>query len=250
MNLEQLRTELNATYERLRSHPSIQGGSAEFVDQLSAPLLIQPTQRWLDGEHRVLVVGQETREWGPNLVNTFAAFSSHADAVDQVLETYREFSFGATLPSAFWSHFKDLRQAFDSGNAGFESSVLWTNLYRVSVEVATGKDKYNYSAERNSTPTQRTALRDLSRTVLLEEIRLLEPTMVVFFTGPNYDAALKDVFQGAVLSAVEPFTARQMSWVQHPALPTQSIRSYHPGYMNRAKPPFFDRLLEVLAAKP
>jgi hypothetical protein len=248
MNLEQLRIELNTTYERLRSNPSIQGLSAEFVDQLSAPLLIQPTQRWLDGKHRVLVVGQEPREWGPNLVNTFAAFAARADAVDQVLNCYREFSFGG--PGYFWTHFKDLRQAFDSSSTGFESSVLWTNLYRVSVEVATGKDKYNYSAERNTTLIERTALRDLSRDVLLEEIRLLEPTMVVFFTGPNYDAALKDVFQGAVLSAVDPFTARQMSWVQHPALPTKSIRSYHPGYMNRAKPRFFDRLLEVLAAKP
>jgi hypothetical protein len=247
MNLEQLQTELNAVYESLRSNSSLQGLSAEFVDLLSAPLLIQPTQRWLDGEHRVLVVGQETREWGPDLVNTFAAFSSHADAVDQVLKCYREFSFGGS--GYFWTHFKDLRQAFDSSSAGFESSVLWTNLYRVSVEVATGQGKYNYSAERSTSPIERAALRALSRDVLLEEIKLLEPTMVVFFTGPNYDAALKDVFQGAVLSAVEPFTARQMSWVQHPALPAKSIRSYHPGYMNRAKPPFFDRLLEVLAAK-
>jgi hypothetical protein len=248
MNLEQLQTKLNALYESLRSNSSLQGLTTEFVDRLSAPLLIQPTQRWLNGKHRVLVVGQETGDWGKGPVDHLAAFSSHTDAVSQMLAAYREFDFGANYrASPFWTHFKALRQAFDSSENGFESSVLWANLYRVSVHPIEGQS--SYSVERNTSPIERAALRALSRNVLLEEIRLLEPTMVVFFTGPNYDAALKDVFQGAVLSAVEPFTARQISWVQHPALPTKSIRSYHPGYMNRAKPPFFDRLLEVLAAK-
>jgi hypothetical protein len=246
MNLEQLQTELNAMYERLRTHSGIQELSAEFVDRLSAPLLIEPTQQWLNGKHRVLVVGQETREWGSYSVKKLAAFSSSSDAVSQVLNRYREFSFGGA--GYFWTYFKSLRQVFDSQSEGFESSVLWTNLYRVSVEADKEEVEDNYSVERNTTLIERAALRAMSREVLLEEIRLLEPTMVVFFTGPNYDAALTDVFQGAVLSAVEPFTARQMSWVQHPALPKKSIRSYHPGYMNRAKPPFFDRLLEVLAA--
>jgi hypothetical protein len=69
---------------------------------------------------------------------------------------------------------------------------------------------------------------------LTEEIRILQPTAVVFFSGPNYDEALRDEFPGLQFAGVdERRYARRFAKVIHNSLPDRSFRSYHPGYLVR-----------------
>jgi len=66
------------------------------------------------------------------------------------------------------------------------------------------------------------------------EVRILDPTAVVFFTGPRYDAILRSEFPGLELNAVAGHTSRQFAEAVHPALPNSAFRTYHPRYLRRS----------------
>ncbi len=89
---------------------------------LTAPLLVNPTERYLSAKRRVLVLGQETRQWGWHATELHAAragclaappadawnladFLANEDGVDAMLAAYRAFAFaehdGIVRRSAF-----------------------------------------------------------------------------------------------------------------------------------------------------
>jgi hypothetical protein len=70
--------------------------------------------------------------------------------------------------------------------------------------------------------------------VIKKEISVFEPDVVIFFTGPNYDDIMKDVFGPLALSPVhDDFSVRQLARVESESLPTLSFRTYHPNYLWR-----------------
>ena len=67
-----------------------------------------------------------------------------------------------------------------------------------------------------------------------EEVRLLSPDVVVFFTGPAYDDRLVITFPGARLLPVKSMSSNAIVRVVHCGLPTATFRTYHPGYLRRS----------------
>lgn len=67
--------------------------------------------------------------------------------------------------------------------------------------------------------------------MLAAEVEILEPNIVVFFSGPYYDEHIKSSFSGCRFESVDGFTQREMSRVHHELLPSHAYRVYHPKYM-------------------
>ena len=70
--------------------------------------------------------------------------------------------------------------------------------------------------------------------LLRAELNALQPTLIVFVTGPHYDAYLSDEFDGTSFEALGTYKPRVVAKVTSPALCAPAYRTYHPGYLNRS----------------
>ena len=112
-----------------------------------------------------------------------------------------------------------------------EETFLVTNLFRCTLDIEVNPDSRSPLA---GTPGDIQQILDWQCGCLAGEVRILEPTAVVFFTGPNYDAILRNEFPGLELNAVAGHTSRQFAEAVHPALPNSAFRTYHPSYLRRS----------------
>lgn len=65
---------------------------------------------------------------------------------------------------------------------------------------------------------------------LKEEIKIINPDIVLFLTGPDYDDYIKAQLDGVKFHKLEnsDYEKRQFARVEHKALPKKSFRIYHP----------------------
>jgi hypothetical protein len=210
----------------------------------SAPLLLSLHSKWSKCPTKLLIVGQETNGWGLNAtssgtlaLNTLEEFALSASGVSAMISAYKTFDFARTYHnrnSAFWRAFRYLEDEV----AEAPCSAMWTNLFKVDV---------SGSVLKNCKVKHRRLLRAAQSGLLAEEIRLLKPQIVVFFTGPHYDDELIDAFPDVTLSQLLPSRdAREAALVHSAALPVCSIRTYHPTYLQRSRR--WSLLEEVAAA--
>lgn len=199
----------------------------------SAPLLISPRQSWKRCPTRLLIVGQETNGWGAPAstkakegVSTLEQFCAHPDGVKSMLSAYRSFDFAKNYQhrnSAFWRAFRHLEDRV----ADARCEAMWTNLYRVDVDG---------SVMKHCTAEHRRLLAKAQSGLLAAETRLLQPRVVVFFTGPIYDEELIRAFPDASFEQLwSDRPVREAAIVKSKALPTMSIRIYHPTYLQRSQ---------------
>ena len=197
---------LRATYERALT---IYRATVPAAPTLAQPFLVAVPADYERSTRRLMIVGQETFGWGERYAGGVA---SAAD----LMALHAEFDLGRYYrPSPFWQAAHQLHAALNPD--GPARAFVWNNL----VKVDAGRGRQPAEVEDA-----------VSRLELLPaEIRLLAPDVVVFLTGPRYDARLLAAFPGATLDPAASAVAR----VQHSDLPTQSFRTYHPAYLRRAK---------------
>jgi hypothetical protein len=118
---------------------------------------------------------------------------------------------------------------------------MWSNLFRVD---------WNDGSVLKADKADLEMIRAAQRGVLRDEIAILEPRAVVFFTGPNYDFELKDEFGGVDFQALGNVPVRRLARLAHPALPQKTFRTYHPGFLKRSKQWHFIRLIASLITSP
>ena len=106
------------------------------------------------------------------------------DGVSTMFSLYRWYGLGRRNPklnSPFWRGFRALDAAVNTRL----DSALWTNLFKVNV---------GGSVMRNCTKAEITRLHKVQEGLLWHEVEVLKPDIVVFFTGPDYDPALRAEF--------------------------------------------------------
>jgi len=194
-----------------------------------------PHERWNSTQQKVLIVGQETRRWvydpgevgAPgDPINNFRDFMHAEDGVSAMWNLYRWYALGRANPklnSPFWRGFR----AFDSAVNRSRDAALWTNIFKVNV---------NGSVMKNCRAAEISALKRLQKGLLHEEIQILRPDVVVFFSGPRYDAALRFEFPDMEVSPLFRRTPTSAACViRAEGLPPRTIRTYHPEYLQRSR---------------
>lgn len=254
-----MRQELEAIYERYRTQAI--DLLAEDLKTLSPPLLVRPTDRWARSQKRILLVGQETfgwsfhaddtsfpyytYRWKFNPMKSMIDFRTASDAVLAMTSAYEFFSFSEYQPSnrnaPLWSFYRELRQITGDKLSGFDSAVLWTNLYR---------QDFNGGPIWKAPKHIRDEVSLMNRRILREEVAVLKPTDVIFCTGPDYDEELSRQFSGITYDeAVDGVPVRQLARLSHGELPESSFRIYHPNYIRRSgRRSLLDRLIEMVGA--
>lgn len=200
----------------------------------SPPLLLLPHERWKAARVKVPIVGQETRRWlydpnqvgqPGNAINNFRDFLQAKDGVGAMWNLYSWYALGRahpTLNSPFWRGFR----GFDSAVNDARDAALWTNVFKVNV---------NGSVMKNCRAAEVAALQKLQFGLLREEIEILKPEVVVFFSGHRYDSTLRIEFPDMEILPFSPrMPASAVGIIRAAGLPERTIRTYHPEYLQRS----------------
>ncbi len=234
-NSQEAQKSLNALYEKFHAATTI---PETFAAKLSSPLLLSVSDAWLSSSHRVVIIGKEVLGWAfeqgryyewPYLpLRDFNDFKGHSNAVEELVYAYRAFEFSKhqseNYHGCFWTAYRKLRAELEGD---VEGSVLWTNLFRMSVG-GWGP------VPLRCNPEELKLLQEKQFGLLEKEISILGPNAVIFFTGPNYDEALSHEFPGTKFESMGSRPTRKLAMISHPKLPHCSVRTYHPSYLRRA----------------
>lgn len=180
--------------------PGIQGSLISFND-VSSPLFLSVTEEYEQSKIKVLIVGQQTNGWDV-LTNS----------TDEILECYTDFQMGVNYRnSPFWRAACQLNDEINP--VGPERAFLWSNLVKVDQD-----------GERPSNIVEELIGKS---DLLQEEMRILQPQVVIFLTGPYYDERLEATFPGIENTQMSRWTRKLYS--KH--LPDKSYRTYHPSWL-------------------
>jgi len=170
-------------------------------DDLAGPFLMSPDQHYRKQKKPLLIVGQETNGW-----------TYHIDEIQKQMDTYEEFEVGKGFDSTtFWNVTRKVENAL--GNE--PHSCAWTNLSKF--DLYGGKSYGKYEKVISSVDK-----------ILVDEIKIINPKVCLFFTGPDFDLRLKKVFEGVKFEPIGNWNVKQFCRLIHPELPEYSFRSYHP----------------------
>lgn len=183
------------------------------------PLLLQlPNENQYEkADIKIMFVGQETNDWE----NTFGSYS-----ITELQSTYSDFmTSDSSKNSPFWSFIKNWMHSIKEANPESSLSMVWNNIHKLGRVEDTGAP---------SSTIQDIAYKDFE--IFEKELEVLKPNMVVFFTSHRYDNALEKHLPGIKFFPLKDYSENQIVLCSHPSLPSTSIRTYHPGYLNRLKP--------------
>lgn len=214
----------------------------QLRERLGCPFFPFPRDRWQQARHRILLVGQEPFEWGFNSGEhypwphpdlwTLPEALGYPRSVDALTWAYKIHTY--EIPSPY--HPTPFTRAFDHfiSRADHDNSVdvVSTNIFRCVLRIDEQPDS---RSSLNGSDDDLRRILDWQRGCLTEEISTINPTAVVFFTGPRYDDVLRDEFKDIQFVAVDNRPAREFARVSHERLPKCSVRTYHPGYLVRTR---------------
>jgi len=202
--------------------------SREAGEKCSLPLLMNmPAEdAWQNNRRRILFVGQESLNcWGEDVYNKLFDTADTPQFIDALMGKYKDFNFSAGnhryANSPFWRTFRQL------GDPA-KGEILWSNIF-----------KFDYKGgavlRRKDDPAPTSEIYRAQNTLLSEEIRLLQPTAIIFFTGPFYDEAIISEFPDVKIEAFGPEKVRAFAKLSSAQLTMPAFRLYHPNYLSRKK---------------
>ena len=167
-----------------------------------------------------MIIGQETNSWGGEMYG-----ESELQTPENLMNLYDIFvNIDRGYNSPYWNFIKNIQNLISS-----DTKVVVNNIVKVGKKRGMGCDDYinNLTLQHFN--------------VLLKEIEILKPNLLLFLTGPNYDARIKatlgDMNIVPVVQSVFPsINERQFAEIRfiNDKLPT-AYRCYHPGYLKRSR---------------
>jgi len=197
--MSKTQTELNRLYA---AHWQSISDIRKANPELSPPLLVKVPEKYFSQRPKLMVIGQQTLGWC-------------GQTIEELLTCYEHFNFGKDYhASPFWNVTRNIEKAL--GVEAFQ--IAWSNLNRC--DFAGGRPQADLEERIFS-----------SFPVLADEVGLLGPQVVVFFSGPYFDAHIRRSFHGCVFANVDKFSQNQLCRIEHNGLPHHSYRTYHPKYL-------------------
>jgi len=162
---------------------------------------MSPSAIYSQQKFPLLIIGQETNGWLDSPKN-----------LQNMLTSYEKFNVGETYRSSpFWSITRKLESIL--GNERY--SCAWTNLSKFDVN------------NKRATGTYEKAISTLDN-LLIDEIKIVTPSICRFLTGPAFDERVKRIFPSIEFVPIQGWNSSQFCKLKHPYLPEHTYRSYHP----------------------
>jgi hypothetical protein len=161
---------------------------------------------------KVMLFGQETNDW-------HGAYSSIKAPLEE-MNKYKTFWIDKRSD---YSNVGVLMQTFNNLQKDFDDvCFLWNNIIKIG---KTGK----------GTPKDLIEWQKNWFDITKKEIELINPQMMIFFTGHYYDKFIKKTFGEFKQIQIEDFDIKsicQLSFINYPQI--VAYRTYHPNYLRRS----------------
>ena len=165
-------------------------------------------------KYKILIVGQENDGWGMEDNARLSMFAT-LDFLDS--KDYNDIRPFFSFPYKFCKSINNLGDIQDSKKTYF----TWANLREFSFN----------ETPKTSLGKEAQSIIDNEFNILEEEIKIINPDIVLFLTGPTYDYYIKNQLKGVEFKTVENYQIGQFARVEHKSLPDNSFRIYHPFYL-------------------
>lgn len=162
-------------------------------------------------KYKILIVGQENDGWGIEDNARLSMFAT-LDFLDS--KDYNDRRPFFSFPYKFCKSINNLEDIKDSKKTYF----TWVNLREFSFD----------ETPKTSLGKEAQSMIDNEFNILEEEIKIINPDIVLFLTGPDYDFDIEKQLKGVEFKTVENYHIREFARVEHEALPKNSFRIYHP----------------------
>lgn len=184
-------------------------GNEDTADY-EGPLLMHCwEEKYNKSNKKLLFIGQETNGW-----NGFLRPTSE-DIIDKILEVYKNFELGARYNSIFLQALNYINKKINNA----ELNYMWTNVLKFG---RSGKGRPDDLIQEQEI---------IHFNILLQEINILKPDAIIFFSGPYYDQDISQRIDGVQFSKCSKHDSRILSKLKHTNLPDKTFRTYHPNYL-------------------
>ena len=194
--------------------PILQDESIEVKPANPLLLYIDDEEKYQNADIRVMIFGQETNSW----------YDERGATVEDVQDLYDGFFNGGDCwkySGQFWNGISRFITLLKEKYPNKKIELLWNNIVKIGKQDDKGfPPDYIYEIEREVF------------NVIPQELEILKPNLVVFFTGPNYDSIIKDNFGELIYTALPDSTDRQLSRLNLNGVQF-AYRTYHPNYLWR-----------------
>ncbi|MFZ4547319.1 MAG: hypothetical protein ACOYN4_07790 [Bacteroidales bacterium] len=184
--------------------------------------------------YKVLYIGQEASG------GFLGGVEDKVNTDEKLINKYKHFNMGKEegngkeyrRRSAFWRTVWAINQELNPELEN-ENCFLWTN---VSKYCTTEGKPISYDDHA-------WIVKEMN--ILQEEIKIANPDVVIFFSGPNYDDKICIQFDDSLVfeQVDETIPLRELARVKHRKLPENSFRTYHPKYLQIANKHYYIQLI-------
>lgn len=179
------------------------------------PLLIAPPKDYASSTLKVMYFGKETNGWE-------GAFKD-SKGVQHLLGVYDAFvnnGGAAKYRGPFWNAIRRFNTVLSKLVPSL--SFTYNNIIKV------GKDW-----SKGTPPESVLRWQENWFQVIREEVRILSPDVIIFFTGPDYDRFIEKAFGPVGLEKIGNRIVRQLARLTSTGLPNATFRTYHPNFLYR-----------------
>lgn len=185
------------------------------TSKLTNPLYINYDDK-SENKMKVMFFGQETYDWEGLCRST---------SIDKMLEVYDEFYIKGNCfknrGGSFWNEFKHFSLRLREKFSDKDIETYWNNIIKVG--------KYNDKGH----PDIKSVESIIKYPIILEELDTINPDIIIFYTGPNYDKFIDVIFKSPEYKQVnEAFSIHELARIVSPHLPANTFRTFHPQGLN------------------
>jgi hypothetical protein len=177
--------------------------------EIAGALLMSPRENYAKQSFPFFIIGQETNGWG-----IFSDVVTEEECVG-MMSVYENFNVGENYyATPFWNVTRKIETAL--GNEPY--SCAWTNI-----------SKYDQNGGRPDAEHEK--IFSIVDNLLIDEIRITNPKVCLFFTSHSFDYRLENIFEQIEFVEVGGFDMNILCQLKHPILPTLTFRTYHPKHL-------------------
>lgn len=166
---------------------------------------------YANADIKVVIFGQETNDWEGDFQNDI---NVSLDTYDYFFNSNDCYTYGGQ----FWNGFNRFLSLLKLKFPDKKISSIWNNVIKIG----------NSGRDKNYPPEYIYSIENEKFSVIKDEIEILKPDIILFLSGPNYDAELKNSLNDVeFLTVTENFTERNLAKVKYKNHKNM-FRTYHP----------------------
>lgn len=207
---------------------------AEKYSNISYPFFLGVSEKYIQAQNRIMIVGQETNGWSTYKPD-WSIEDSQKWAIDY-LDYQLHYSndpalkeqFGRRNSSPFWGFFKQFSKD--------DIVPCWNNVDKAQRNIDGNTKSLTEAMEGELNCT----LPDSNKTLFQKEVEIARPTLIVFITGPDYTKTMEMALNLKTGSLEKSKPSLQNGCVDITEIAGLSIPTfwtYHPAYIHRKSTP-------------